>query len=99
MRLTDYVTLNFNHKIFMAAVLLDIEKAFDTTWHPDLIYKLSTLELSTTLIKLINSFFSQGKFRVSVDKENKSRSVAGFRLIPHTPQLVYKWHLPPNNRC
>jgi hypothetical protein len=33
MRLTDHVTLNFNNKISTAAVFLDIEKAFDTTWH------------------------------------------------------------------
>jgi hypothetical protein len=31
MRLTDHMTLNFNNKMFMAAVFLDIEKAFDTT--------------------------------------------------------------------
>jgi hypothetical protein len=40
MRLTDHVTLNFNN-MSMAAVFLDIEKAFDTTWHNDLLYKLS----------------------------------------------------------
>jgi hypothetical protein len=33
MRLTDHVTCNFNNKMSTAAVLLDIEKAFDTTWH------------------------------------------------------------------
>jgi hypothetical protein len=33
MRLTYHVILNFNNNISMAAVFLDIEKAFDTTWH------------------------------------------------------------------
>jgi hypothetical protein len=42
----------------MAAVFLDIEKAFDTTWHPDLLYKLSKMHFSTSLIKLISSFLS-----------------------------------------
>jgi hypothetical protein len=46
------------------AVLLDIEKAFDTTWHPGLLYKLSELEFPTSLIKLISSFLSRQKFRV-----------------------------------
>jgi hypothetical protein len=32
MRLTDHVTLNFDNNMTMAAVLLDIEEAFDTTW-------------------------------------------------------------------
>jgi retron-type reverse transcriptase len=52
-----------------AVVLLDIEKAFDTTWHPGLLYKLSKLKLSDSLIKLISSFLSQRKFRVSVKDE------------------------------
>jgi hypothetical protein len=45
MRLTDYVTLNFNNNLSMAAVFLDIEKTFDTTWHPGLLYKLSKITL------------------------------------------------------
>jgi hypothetical protein len=40
MRLTDHVTLNFNNNMSTAAVFLDIEKAFDTTWHRGLLYKL-----------------------------------------------------------
>jgi hypothetical protein len=37
MKLTDHVTLNFNNKMSTAAVFLDIEKAFDTTWHSGLL--------------------------------------------------------------
>jgi hypothetical protein len=47
----------------IAAVFLDIEKAFDTTWHPGLLYKLSKMEFSTSLIKLIGSFLSKRKFK------------------------------------
>jgi hypothetical protein len=50
-----------------AAVFLDIEKAFNTTWHPGLLYKLAKLQFSNSLIKLISSFLSQRKFRVSVE--------------------------------
>jgi hypothetical protein len=32
-------------------IFLDIEKAFDTTWHIGLLHKLSKLEFSTSLIK------------------------------------------------
>jgi hypothetical protein len=67
-RLTDHVTLNFNNNMSMAAVFLDIEKIFDTTRHSGLLYKLSKLEYSTSLIKLISSFLSQRKF-VSVEGE------------------------------
>jgi hypothetical protein len=41
MRLADHVTLNFN--MTTAAVFSDIEKAFDTIWHPGLLFKLSKL--------------------------------------------------------
>jgi hypothetical protein len=32
-RLMDHTTLNFKNNMSMAAVFLDGEKAFDTTWH------------------------------------------------------------------
>jgi hypothetical protein len=53
----------------MAAVFLDIEKTFNTTWHTGLLYKLSKLHSSTSLIKLISSFLSERKFTVSVEGE------------------------------
>jgi hypothetical protein len=53
MRLADHATLNFNNKMSAAAVFLDIEKAFDTTLHTDLLYML---------YKMISSFLSQRKF-------------------------------------
>jgi hypothetical protein len=52
-----------------AAVLLDIEKASDTTWQLGLLYKLSKLQFLTSLIKLISSCLSQRKFRVLVEGE------------------------------
>jgi hypothetical protein len=67
MRLTDHVTLNFNNNMSTAAVFLDIEKAFDTTWHTGLLYKLYKLKYSTNLIKLISSFLPERKFTVSVE--------------------------------
>jgi hypothetical protein len=69
MRLTDHVTLNFNNKMSTATVFLYIEKAFDTTRHSGLLYKLSKLKFSTSLIKLIGSFLSNRKFSVSVEGE------------------------------
>jgi hypothetical protein len=35
---TDRVTLNFNNNASTATTFLDIEKAFDTTWHTGLLY-------------------------------------------------------------
>jgi hypothetical protein len=45
MRLTDHMTLNFKNSLATAAVFLDIEKAFDTTWHLGLLYKLLKINL------------------------------------------------------
>jgi hypothetical protein len=53
----------------MAAVFLDNEEAFDITWHICLLYKLSKLKFSIGLVKLMSSFLSQRKFRVSVEGE------------------------------
>jgi hypothetical protein len=57
--LTYHVTLNYNNKMSTSAVFLDIEKVFDTVWHPGLQYKLCKLEFSTKVIKLISSFLSK----------------------------------------
>jgi hypothetical protein len=48
---------------------LDIEKAFDTTWQTGMQYKLSKLEFSTSLSKLISSFLSQRKITILVKGE------------------------------
>jgi hypothetical protein len=41
MRITDHVTSNFNNNMSTVAAFLDIEIAFDTTWHLGFLYKLS----------------------------------------------------------
>jgi hypothetical protein len=99
MRLTDHVTLNFNNNISTAALSLDIEKAFDTTWHSGLLYKSFKLEFSTSLIKFISSFLSQCKFSVSVEgemstpSEMRSEVPQGSVLSP-TLYYIYINHAP-----
>jgi hypothetical protein len=41
-----------------AAVFLDVEEAFDTTWYIGLLYKLYNLKFSISLNKLIIAFLS-----------------------------------------
>jgi hypothetical protein len=47
MRLTEHVTINFNDNMSVVAIFLDIEEAFDTTWHSGLLYKLHKLKYLT----------------------------------------------------
>jgi hypothetical protein len=51
-----------------AAVFSDIEKAFDTTWHSSVLYKLSEMPFSISLIKLIASFLT---INMATHNENK----------------------------
>jgi hypothetical protein len=75
-----------------AAVFLDIEKAFDTTWQPGLLYKLSKLQFLTSLIKLIGSFLSQkslGRRQNVHVKVHASMGAIRFRPIPYSIQIVH----------
>ena len=49
-RLMEYVTSSFKRKMTTMAVLLDINKAYDSTWHTGLIYKLVTTNVPGELI-------------------------------------------------
>jgi hypothetical protein len=92
------MTLNFNN-MSTAVVFLDIEKAFDTIWHPGLLYKLSKLEFSVTMIKLISSFLSQRKFILSVEGEMSTAremqaGVPQGSVLPPTLCSMYINHTP-----
>jgi hypothetical protein len=91
MRLTDHATLNFNNNISTAAVFLDIEKSFDTTWYLGLLYKLSEITFSISLIKRVSSFLSHIKFRVSFngDMSTPRDTEAG---VPQGSVLYPIWH-------
>jgi hypothetical protein len=95
MKLAYHVTLTFNN-MSTASVFLDIEKAFDTTWHSGLLYKLSKSEFPTSLIKLIASFltnrkFSFGRRQIFCAKKNSGRGASSFLLWPNIVQSLHKW--------
>jgi hypothetical protein len=81
MGLTDHVTLNFyNNNMSTAEVFLDIGKAFDTTWHTGLLYKLSKLDFSVSMNKLISSSLSKRKSLVSVEGEMSTPRIMSARM-------------------
>ena len=48
------------------AGVLDISKAYDTAWHMGLVYKLSKMEVSGDLVKVIYSYLAQISCRVKM---------------------------------
>jgi hypothetical protein len=98
-RLTDHITFTFNNNMSTAAVFLDTEKAFDKTWHLGLLYKLLELKFSISLIKLVNSFLSQRKFRLSIKGElstsrNIQIGVSQCSVLSHTLYSLYINDMP-----
>jgi hypothetical protein len=101
MRLTDHIILNFNNNMPTDSVFLDIEKAFNATWHLGLLCKLSELKFLISLIKLLSYFPSQRKFRVSVECELYTpRDIQARVLQVSVPSpilysiCIYKRHAP-----
>jgi hypothetical protein len=96
MRLADHITLNFNNML-MAAVLLDIKKAFDTTWCSGLLYKLSELAFSTDLIKQIASFLTDRKLKVLVEGKFSTprKIVTGVPQGSIHPPILYTLYMTP----
>lgn len=78
-RVTNFIQRNKANRKTTCMVLLDIEKAFDTIWHDGLIHKLKKMQTPMYLLKIIQSFTSDRKFRVVVndDCSNSKNVVAG----------------------
>jgi len=56
--------LNRNEQ--MAAIFIDIEKAFDNVWHKGLLYQLEQLQIPSYLGKWMQSYLSNRYFRVRI---------------------------------
>jgi hypothetical protein len=50
---------DFNNNMATAAVFLNVEEAFNTTWRFGLLHELSELKFPNSLIKLISSSCSE----------------------------------------
>lgn len=68
MRVVETITRGFTNGHSTIAVLFDIEKAFDKVWHAGLIHKMHEMGYSLSLIKLIQSYLRNRKFRVKINE-------------------------------
>ena len=66
-RVTEYITRNFNWKYNTGAVLLDVEKAFDSVWINGLLRKLIEAKISGRIIRLLASYLSDRSFEVTLN--------------------------------
>lgn len=59
---TPQFTRNNNMKKSTGMILFDIEKAFDSVWHEELIFKLIKMKLPLYLIRIINAFIRNHQY-------------------------------------
>ena len=78
-------------------VFLDMSKAFDKVWHEGLIYKLKSMRVSNSLLKLIQSFLSNRFQRVLLNGQTsewlpvKAGVPQGSILGPLFFSNIHKW--------
>lgn len=67
LRLTEYVTRNFNRRRSTVAVFFDVQQAFDCVWHAGLLHKLRHFTpLDEPTVRLLASFLQGRTFRVAL---------------------------------
>jgi len=72
LRMTEYITEEFNRKEATGAVLLDVSKAFDRVWRRRLLIKMLDAGFSVGLVKLIISILPARRFLVKIDSVHSS---------------------------
>ena len=103
-RLTEYISRNFNWKHNTGAVLLYVEKAFDSVWVNGLLKKLIESGISKPLMLLIGSYLSDRSFEVLLDNNHCSGE---FPIKANIPQVslsgpilfnLYSHDMPGQNK-
>ena len=66
LRVTEFVNDAFSRKQKVAAVFLDVAKAFDSVWHDGLVFKLHKSKIPPSLLKIIKSFLTNRSFQAKI---------------------------------
>ena len=67
LRVTDFISRSLNENKFALGVFLDIERAFDSVWHPAILLKLINHNFPSNLVKLVKNFLTGRTFRIKVN--------------------------------
>lgn len=70
--IAEQIISGFNNQCSTGLVTLDAEKAFDKTWHPGIIFKLSRDPGLRKFTYIINSFLTGRKFYVQTNKHKST---------------------------
>lgn len=65
LRLTQDIKSNFNQNKYTGAVLFDVSKAFDRTWHNGILFKLHNLNIPIYITRWINDFLTNRNFFIN----------------------------------
>ncbi|GFX50723.1 RNA-directed DNA polymerase from mobile element jockey [Trichonephila clavipes] len=68
LRVVEYIKDAIDRNQHVAAVFLDIQKAFDRVWHTGLLFKLITYKIPPPLILLLKSYISERSFTVRINR-------------------------------
>ncbi|GFS47232.1 probable RNA-directed DNA polymerase from transposon BS [Trichonephila clavipes] len=68
LRVVEYIKDAFDRNQHVAAVFLDIQKAFDRVWHTGLLFKLITYKIPPPLILLLKSYITDRSFTVRINR-------------------------------
>lgn len=66
LRVVEFAAEGFNKKQSTGVIFLDVSKAFDKVWHTGLLFKMLEAGIHTGLVKLIESFLRERRFRVKL---------------------------------
>jgi hypothetical protein len=66
-RIVHDIITNYNKKKVTSMILLDIQKAFDIVWIQGLIIKLYKNKIPINMVKLLQSYLTDRKFRVKIE--------------------------------
>ncbi|GJQ73725.1 hypothetical protein Trydic_g14059 [Trypoxylus dichotomus] len=68
LRVSDNITSNMDKSTPTAAIMLDIEKAFNNVWHDDLIHKMRLHRIPATLANTIQHYLRGRTFSVKIEE-------------------------------